>query len=333
MKLLFVVLISMLFCVSLNAADIELSDISGGSEELFNFRKVDEGERFSFTLRHSTGEVFAKNMPFGARLTSVGEGTWEFDWIPADEQSGEYTIGFYTHDSNNLVYKNVRVLVADTKFMITAQEEFSYLFTATDPDEDDVELTITNLPTGAIFVGSRFNPKIFSWTPTEDQVGIHTMTLIATDNPSSGTPKQDVSIIEMNVTLLSKASMPFDFNRDGIINMIDYAIFSEHWLRGSIRSDAVVPITIVPTVSVVTTELTEEEKLNAVVVYKVASGTEYHKVDCIYSVGRSIRGTIGEYKADGLEPCTRCQPDDVNYVFYSKKSIGEILRDALPGVE
>ena len=322
MKWLLIILVSVL-CLSANASDIELSDFNGGSQELVNFRKVDEGEILSFKLQYKQQEIFAKNIPQGASLTSIEDDSWIFNWEPTDTQSGEYSLGFYTQDPNDFIYKNIRIIVSNTKFMITAEEEFSYLFTATDPDNDNVELTMTNIPNGASFTGSKFNPKIFSWTPSIEQVGIHIMTLIATDNPIGGTPKQDVSTIEINVSLLSKTSMLFDFNRDGKINMFDYSIFSKHWLKGSPK-DITPPTPIAPIAPIAPAE---SELLSVIIVYKTELGTEYHKIDCIYLTNSFIQSSIGECIDLELEPCNYCKPNDINYTSYTKKSITDILRD------
>ena len=223
----------LLLCACVNGADITILDSQGGSEETVSFKKVDEGEYFAFSLSANGRDIKARNMPQGATLAKNPiDSSFLFQWEPTDVQSGHYSIGFYAGEPNDLTYKSVRIIVSNTKFMITAEKEFSYLFAATDPDNDDVILTMENLPQGATFVGNSVGPKLFTWTPSADQLGVHQMVLTATDNPPDGNAKQDVSTIEITVSLLSAEAMPYDFNRDGKVNGIDFGMFSRYWMKG-----------------------------------------------------------------------------------------------------
>ena len=246
-------------------ADIMISDSTGGSDELVNFKKIDEGESISFHLSANGDTVLARNLPQGATLTRDTVSTSLFQWTPNDTQSGHYTIGFYTDGYNNLTYKSIRVIVSNTQFMITAEQKFTYLFTATDPDDDDVSLRMLNLPVGARFEGKAVGPKLFTWTPTINQLGVHKMILVATDNPESGDPKQDVSNIEITVSLLEPEAMPYDFDRDGKISGKDFSMFSKYWLKGA-KSDTSVtlsPDPISPESAIVNLKLDEGSGLIA----------------------------------------------------------------------
>jgi len=332
------ILIVSICSISVLAEEIKITNINGGSEEFVNFKKIDEGESIYCRIE-SSSELFIKNLPIGASLNRISSNAnffevWVFSWTPNLNQSGFYTIGFYTENFGEVFYKIIKIVVADTKFMITSEKEFSYLFTATDPDDDRVELTMTDLPTGATFIGSKFTPKIFTWIPTKDQIGIHKITLTATDTPIEGDAKKDVSIIEITVTLLPQESMPYDFNKDGKINLIDYSEFSQHWLKGTTNSNPVRPSPVRPSPvrpSPILSSL--EENNDNVTVYKTKSGNKYHKIDCSYLKGEITPITIKYCKENKLTPCTRCKPDDKEYTSYSKKPLEDIINDMFLGVQ
>lgn len=319
MKKLMVILVVILMSIQTSSfgsnPDIVITDVIGGSEELVNFKKVDELESISFKVTSTSDSIpNARNLPVGATYSNDGV----FSWTPSDTQSGMYALGFYLGDPNNLIYKNIRIVVANTYFRIPYDEEFQYLFMATDPDNDDVELTITYLPEGATFEGGKFTPKLFSWKPTEEQIGVHTMTLVATDNPSGGSPKQDVSVITLNVTRLKYESMPYDFNRDGKVNLLDYAMFSKHWMKG-IKPTPVVPV----------------DKTKIIVYYDI-DGTDYHKPDCqsLSTIMNPEETSAAIAETAGKVPHTICKPLDVNYTNYPKfdRSVRD-LQNEFEGME
>jgi hypothetical protein len=228
---LFILLIGILLVLSADkadAVDITIIDIVGGSEEIVEFKKVDEGELITFQVTASDGSNCSiSNLPKGATYQSS-----VFSWVPDAYQAGMYPISFHTTDANNAIsYKNIRIVVADRIFNILANQPFEYLFMAMDPDEDQVEITITGLPTGATFTGEQYAPKLFQWTPTLAQIGTYNMTLTATDNPPEGPPLTDVSnlVITVATEVNAPAENPYDFNKDYYIDELDLSIFAPFW--------------------------------------------------------------------------------------------------------
>lgn len=215
-------LITILVFSSISYSAISISDVEGGSQEIVDFKKVDEGESLSITIvSDSNSPIYARNLPEG----SVFDGTL-FQWTPTDVQAGHYRITF----TSAAIFKTVGIIVSNTQFAIPVKTEFEYLFTATDPDGDNVELTTSNLPSGATFEGSQYDPKLFIWEPTMGQVGLHEIVLTATDSPTIGPPKQDISNIKITVHPLGYEDMPYDFNKDGLVDIVDFTMFSQHWL-------------------------------------------------------------------------------------------------------
>lgn len=184
------------------ALELNIKNAQGGGDELATFKKVDEGETIRFDVVKDI--VVASSTPINAIHLPVGssfDGT-SFQWTPSDNQSGFYEISFFTFDSviSDQVYKTIKIFVSDTIFIIKVGQPFLRLFTSFDPDGDKVEITVNGLPKGAVFQGSKYNPKLFRWVPTMRQVGRHAMTIIATDFPQNGMmSKQDRSIIIIRV--------------------------------------------------------------------------------------------------------------------------------------
>ena len=200
MRFVIITLIILVFSSLVFGLDLSLENMQGGSEELVKFQKIDEGETFSFNVVKSDPSDLAViriwNAPLGSQFQ---DGV--FSWTPGSDQSGMYDVSFSVIDSvtQQPFYSTISIVVADTYFDIIQNQLFEYLFTATDPDGDQVEITITGLPSGATFVGGQFTPKLFSWRPTQRQRGNHQMTIIATDAPVNGVSKQDISIINIKV--------------------------------------------------------------------------------------------------------------------------------------
>ena len=83
---------------------------------------------------------------------------------------------------------------------VKAGDTVTVVLAATDPDGDPLSYSVRNLPTHAEFV---VGTKTFVWTPTQEQVGIHRVRFIVTDN---GEPfKLDFEEIVITVT---PASLP-----------------------------------------------------------------------------------------------------------------------------
>ena len=214
--------------------DLSIENMQGGSEERVTFRKINEEESISFNVVKSD-----PTNPESIRIWNAPEGSQfqngVFSWTPDRYQAGMYNISFSILDqvTGQFAFSTIRIVVDDTCFSIRYEKTFEYLFTATDPDNDRIELTIINLPQGATFTGGQFTPKLFKWRPTRQQLGNHQMTIVATDFPESGQPKQDISIIYIKVSRLSRAEAKFDHYIDDKINMDDYRLFAVHWLKGT----------------------------------------------------------------------------------------------------
>ena len=89
------------------------------------------------------------------------------------------------------------------------REELSLRLQANDGDDDGLTFSATNLPSGALLSGSTV-----TWTPTEDQIGTHTLNFTVSDG-RGGTDSQNVQIEVVGT------SLPGDIDGDGEITSGD----------------------------------------------------------------------------------------------------------------
>jgi hypothetical protein len=156
---------------------------------------VSENQTLSFTLSAidpdgDTLTYSAANLPTGA---TFNPSTHEFSWTPGYSDAGNYeNIEFTVTDSGSPMELDVELItitVGDVnrapEFVSPGAQEvqednlLSFTVSASDPDNDAITLSATNLPIGATF---NTTTGEFSWTPTLSQEGIYTVTFTATDN-------------------------------------------------------------------------------------------------------------------------------------------------------
>lgn len=159
---------------------------------------VAEGSQLQFTISASDPDgdnlvYSASNLPPGAVFNQL---THAFTWIPTFDDSGNYPdVEFTVTDDGTpmeLAVELITITVGNVNRApelinpgpqeILAGEHLSFSVSASDPDDDDVVITTTNMPNGATFSGNTLN-----WTPTNAQEGIWVISFIVTDN---GTPEE-----------------------------------------------------------------------------------------------------------------------------------------------
>ena len=193
-------------------------DVMGGFSDIAGVRCIDEDETLSFTVQSFpvSGTVFLDNKPIGATYINN-----QFLWTPDWNQSGYYTL-YFTSNGDTIKYV---VSVSDTNFRIIAGYDFTHMIGASG---DDVVITIDNLPQGATLTGE-CNPMLLRWNPTVEQIGLHTLICRATSYVE-GDKFEDVRYLKLRVTRITQEAFKFDFNNDGKVDLLDLAIFAEHWL-------------------------------------------------------------------------------------------------------
>ena len=146
-------------------------------------RSVNENSLLEFTINASDpdGDILtysASNLPDGAVFDP---GTRGFSWTPSFDQAGTYSeVCFEVSDGELTDHENITIVVDDINRPPvldqigdkTTDENSLLEFTinASDPDEDILIYSASNLPDGAVFNSTT---QTFSWTPAFDQAGIY----------------------------------------------------------------------------------------------------------------------------------------------------------------
>jgi len=209
---------------------IGFKNMQGGYEHTSTIREIDEGETLSFEVLTipTDATVYLDNKPIGATFSQNC-----FEWTPAKGQAGNYMMYFtiYPEDPNRPSYtKLVPVSVSKTNIKIIAGNPFFHMISAN--GGGDIEITIDELPGGAVLESNQYGPKLLTWTPSDDQVGLHTLVCRATSY-FEGDKFEDVRFLKLTVTRLDYEDFKYDFNDDGVVDQIDFAMFAEHWLSGA----------------------------------------------------------------------------------------------------
>lgn len=181
-----------------------------------------------------------------------------FEWDTDNTDSGAYSLLFYVgyynfNDFSQIeMFKDFTLKVFDNILEIYPYEEYYHEFRSIDADGDPVEITATGLPVGAALQSIEgfeqyitlndgtivdVGPKELIWVPTEDQIGNHTFTIIATDYPDDLTQQLTTQVtyfVTVGNCSLSEEAKQIDINNDCIINLVDFHVFAENWLRNGI---------------------------------------------------------------------------------------------------
>jgi hypothetical protein len=125
------------------------------------------------------------NLPVGAAFDAVAH---TLSWTPSYDQAGSYTVGITVSDgelaaTGSLIITVLNVNRAPTlepigTLEVEAGVAVQFSLKAADPDQDPLTASVVPLPTGA-----QLHPTThaFSWSPTVDQVGEHSLVFQVSD--------------------------------------------------------------------------------------------------------------------------------------------------------
>jgi hypothetical protein len=166
-------------------------------------KTIEPGDLLTFTVTaHDPdgGELTltVTNLPAGAEFIDNGDGAGLFSWQTTEEAIGSYSPVTFkaTKSCGSSAFEDITITVGDVNqppvlepigdHSLEAGELFTLDLSASDPDEDELTFTATDLPPGAIFTdnGDGDDTAQFSWTPDEDLAGNYFVTFIVTDNGS-----------------------------------------------------------------------------------------------------------------------------------------------------
>lgn len=178
---------------------------------------IDEGGSVNLTCSATdpdAGSIFTYSVspkPAGATLDAS---TGVFAWTADFTQAGSYSLVFtVTDEAGGTDSKTVEVTVNNKNGApafnpldgqtFNENEEKGFVVIATDPDNDPLTYSVSNLPSGATF---DTDLHIFTWKPTYSQAGKYVVTFSVTDgtNPVS----MDIIITVNNVNRAPEITTP-----------------------------------------------------------------------------------------------------------------------------
>jgi hypothetical protein len=170
-------------------------------------KSILEGANTSFTISASDADgdsltYSASNLPTGAGFNSS---TGSFSWTPGFDQAGSYSVTFAVFDGSATDSEVVTITVGNVNRSpvlgsigaksVAETNSLNFTIAATDPDNDNLSYSASNLPTGAAFNSST---RAFSWTPTAAQAGSYTVTFSVSDGAASDSEAVTITVAEEN---------------------------------------------------------------------------------------------------------------------------------------
>jgi hypothetical protein len=191
-------------CSDFETITITVNEVGGGGNQCpvitpIDNRTITEGETVTFTVMatdpENTALVYSLiGGPPGAQIHPL---TGLFTWTPTDAQAGTYTITVQVRDTCEepcTVTATVTIVVNDSQppnecpvlssiGNRTVEEEDLLTFTATATDPDAGQTLTFSLDPG-FPTGASIDPStgVFTFTPTHEQIGTHSITVRVTDN-------------------------------------------------------------------------------------------------------------------------------------------------------
>ena len=171
-------------------------------------QNADVGIAISFTA--SASDADSNTLTFQLDNTALGKGmtidasTGEFRWTPNENQIGSHQVvvtvsdGTYTDSETvniDVTANNAPVLAELDPQNVTLGSEISFTVSATDADLNPVSFSLDNLSIGKGMT-IKSSTGEFRWTPTEDQLGPHPVTIMASDGALS-----DSKVVSIHVTV------------------------------------------------------------------------------------------------------------------------------------
>ena len=128
-----------------------------------------------------------------------------FRWTPSQTQVGTHEIRFTVSDGIASETRTARLSVVDNRapefsssdrVRAHCGSDFRLDLSARDPDDDDLTFTVSDLPRGARFQAASeasAGTSFVTWTPSEDQTGVHVFRATVSDGRATTT--RDVEVV------------------------------------------------------------------------------------------------------------------------------------------
>ena len=198
-------------------------------------KSVNELAVLSFTVTASDGDIIggtADSLTFSLTGTpppgaSIHQDTGAFSWTPTASQAGEHTVAFQVRDSSGATdSEDVTVTVSNSNQnpilnsigskSVDELAALSFTTTATDGDNDTLMFSLTGTPPSGASIHQ--DTGAFSWTPTEQQDGSHSVTVRVSDG-NGGTASETVTVTvgEVNTAPVLDSIGPQGVNMPGTL--------------------------------------------------------------------------------------------------------------------
>ena len=155
-----------------------------------------------------TFSLAGPGVPVGATITAAGA----FSWTPAEDQDGLHSFSVVVTDGVVDTTAPISLTVSEVNSAptlggvtnATIPELAPYQFQASSTDSDDpVQVPTFSLAGPGVPVGATITAAgAFSWTPAEDQDGLHSFSVVVTDGVVDTTAPISLTVNEVNVAPL-----------------------------------------------------------------------------------------------------------------------------------
>lgn len=144
-----------------------------------------DGDSLTITATNApSGTTFSQTSAQDATLAwgpMVAAGTYSLT-VRAEDEAGLFDQGILVVTVQPTITPQPPELVNDlTSFDLKAEQQITLTLTFTDPNNETIRLTASNLPVGALWTDAGDGNGLLMWHPTEDQVGIHDLLIVATN--------------------------------------------------------------------------------------------------------------------------------------------------------
>ena len=199
--------LSSVYPITVTERDVNVAPVLNTIDD----QTVNEFVELTFTATASDDDSltfsFDGTVPSGAAITDDGN----FTWTPTESQDGDHTITVQVTDGSLTDSETLTVTVNEVNVapVLNAigdkgtSELVELTFTATASDTDVVDNVVNTLtfsfdgtvPSGAAITSA----GVFTWTPTESQVGSHDITVQVTDGSLTDSETLTVTVRDVNV--------------------------------------------------------------------------------------------------------------------------------------
>ncbi|MBI5867791.1 MAG: T9SS type A sorting domain-containing protein [candidate division Zixibacteria bacterium] len=195
----------------------------------------------------NTVSLLATNLPTGASFSpsnpvvGTGSATGNFSWVPTSSQTGNFTVSFQATDQPGGLssgFCNVTITVtqptgnvapvvicpSNTSYTVDQGQEVSFNISASDANNDPIQLYPVNAPTGYSLLpanpvsGTGSASGTFKWTPSFTQSGIFSVGFQAKDtaNNLSVICNVTITVNQVQVDRLFSTSAPGQEAQGGV---------------------------------------------------------------------------------------------------------------------